>query len=648
MTWTDRSESGQPDRLGLASRFLLPWIAALFFAVVAIWPVLLRLRHPTILGDDVTRLVDLIEMPFREHLFLPFGEHIAPFFQLISWLSWQAIGQDLRLAPLAYCMAAGFSWLLVLGLLGCWLARETGSPTASCASVAMVAQSPLVLEAVWWYSASSFLWAIAGVLAAVLGASWVGRRPVRGLLLVVIGTAIGPAGTTLGLLAAPLAILRGLIEPRVSSWVKAMVVVAALGGLLAYEQFCKLGRIEVIHARVQDLGKLELLAGMGYALSVPGRLLWPAAVGVPASWAAAPLPAWIGWGAGILAILGTTALLVWPRSRWDRRLVLVGAAMIYLTYALIYPSRVSMLKMGRWTEKQLLYEYAGRYHVLPLLGVTAIVAAILAARPLIRRCDTRRGLAAIAGALAGLMMLAIQHGEARRWHWMLGQPGQKKTLAVLHHLGKLARDEGITRAQLLRIIDPAYRSWNQSLLLDCPAAFPLMKLVVHAPGRVARPLTDQEARDRLKARLTETERLAIGAEACVSLNPAQLEPGARTLAVARRVAIDHARELEPGRYRSERLPAGIRFEFDQVADARYLVLPGLSADQDVVVVWCDDEGRWRSGQSVRWLQSPPGGSPAVIDLERLIHLRQGPLPRIAIHFTRPGEIALAGPPRLLR
>ena len=478
---------------------------------MTILPLIRRLRSPTILGDDVTRIVDLAKFPFREHLFLPFAEHIAPLFQLVSSVTWELIGHDVRLAPIGFSAASVLSWALVLVLLGFWLERETGSRTTSLIAVALAAHSPLVLETAWWYSASSFLWAIAGILVAILGATFLPRRPAAALAMIGLGSALGLAGTTLGILAAPLAILRTLLEPRASLRLKVLVIVVAVGGVITYRQVCKVGGVTVFHTDPRSaLPSVDLAGGLGYALSVPGRLLWPSLMGIPVTRMIGSLPAWFCFGAGGLALGVTATLALWPRAWWNRRLVFVGAAMIYCPYALTYSARTVMLKEGRWTEPQFLYQFAARYHALPLLGLVTIIAAVLAAWPLVRRCDARRGLPALLAALVGLVTMLVQSGEASHWNWMLRQPDQRVTLSVLHHLGELASAEGVTRSQLMRIFDPVYRDWNGSVMNDRPYAFHLMNLAVQATEQVERPLPDDQARARLLAWLTPVERIALG------------------------------------------------------------------------------------------------------------------------------------------
>lgn len=241
--------------------------------------------------------------------------------------------------------------------------------------------------------------------------------------------------------------------------------------------------------------------------------------------------------------------------------------------------------------------------------------------------------------------MAAQARETSRWGWMLDQPDQRATLAAVHHVGELAHAHGISRPQLERVFDPVYRSWNGSLVNDCPRAFHLMNLAVQAAKTVDRPIADEKARAILLAQLAPVERIALGAGTCASLVAARA-PQAQTLSIARRVATHDVNEFKPGSFKRDRLPGYIEYEFGPAAGARYLVLPGLTASEDVIVVMTDDAAHWRSGQNVRWLKSPR--TDATIDLKRLIHWSGDAPTRIRVKFTSPGEIALAGPPRLLR
>jgi hypothetical protein len=622
--------------------------AYLIFALVTLLPVLRRIRHPTLHGDDLVRLINLIEHPLRELIFWPYNEHIAFFFDLISWGCWQLIGHDLRLAPLGYSIAAVVPWALSLVLLGRWLARESGSPTASLVAVAIVAQSPLAVETAWWYSASSFAWAVVFILLALLAAGAVAQRPIRSLILVGLSTALGPAATSLGHLAMPLAILRGLMAPKASRRAKWSLTIVALAGEMAYMLACHFGGTGVFATARRNNGQMaDPLAGLYYALTVPGRLLWPSALGVPASWSATTLPPWLSCGAGILTLASLALLALWPRARWNRRLVLLGAAMIYLGYGLTYSARAGLVTGGRWTETQLIYRYATRYHVLPLIGMAAVLAAVLAAWRPIRRCDRRHALPALAGTVVGMMMLAIQHREVDSWSWLLNYSDQRATFAALDRVGRVAKEEGITRAQLIRIVAPALRPWNAPLLTDDPALFSLMKLVA-APEHVARARTDGEARNLLLARLTHAERAALGAGACASLNSVQPGADARMVSVGRCFELQHIREDQPGRYRSNLVPGAVKFAFDHTTQARFLVFPGLNTDQDLIIFLRDSRGRWRMGEPIRWLDSPRPDGPAVVDLEGIMNWSGEPVSEIAIQLTRTGEISLDAPPRMLR
>jgi hypothetical protein len=619
------------------------------FILITGWPVLRRMSRPTILTDDIIRLVNLVEHPLRELLFRPFNEHIAFLFEFVSWFTWQMVGHDLRLAPLGFTIASVLPWIAVLVLFGHWLFRETGSRTASLVAVAVAAQSPLAMDTAWWYSASSFSWAIAGILLALLGASEVRSRPWRATALVFLGTMLAPAGTSLGHLAMPLAALRGLVDSRISYQRKLLVILAAAGGATGYFGATYLGSSGAILARLDRRPYIDPRAGLNYAMSVPGRVLLPSLAGLPATWCVNTLPLWLGWLTAVILLISLTCLALWPRAPWRRRTVILGAAMIYLGYGLIYSARACMVTQFGWTEAQLIYLYAARYHVLPLLGSTTVLAALVAAWGPVRRSDRRLAAPAIIGSVVGLVALCAQFGEARNAYltFLLNQPDQRATLAALHDLGRVARKHGITRDQLLRIIAPAMRPWNQSVMTDCPAAFPMMKLV-DAPRNVSHPLSDDDARGVLLRRLTEADRLALGMGACASMIPPNETRVSETLSIARPWKLDRVRRRGSGLFQSEQAPGLMVFEFEPTSKARFLVLPGLRADQELDINCRDVQGRWRPARFFRWMPSSRSGHDAVIDLARLIQQWDEPVTQVAVQFTQPGEIALDGPPRLMR
>ena len=637
----------QPAPANQAKAAVVGWACRVLFLAVTLLPVIRRLAHPTILGDDITRIVDLVKYPFREHLFLPFAEHIAPLFQLVSWVTWELIGHDVRLAPLGYSAASVLSWVLVLVLLGWWLFRETRSRTATLVAVALAAQSPLVLETSWWYSASSFLWAIAGILLAILGATFLSRRTTTGLLLVALGSALGLAGTTLGILAGPLAITRTALEPQ---------------GVALEEgrgRPRRGGRRRHLSPGLQGGGRdgLSHRPALGAAGRRPvGRALLCAHGARAGTLAVAP-------GRAHFPHDRTPRGMALPRGRGSR-LDLDRGAGVLAQGAVEPPARLGRGSDDLWMLYINIFSAGGHAEAGPVdrapvplpvrfaisCAATSGVsfnhrrpAGIVASAPPPGR---PAGVPALVAAVVGLVTMFVQEKETSFWNWMLTQPDQQVTLAAVHHVGDLARDAGISRSQLMRVFDPVHRPWNGSVKSDRPYAFHLMNLAVQAPMEIEPALPDDVARARLLAALDLTERIALGSGTCGFRTPEHMVPPAQTLAVGRRVGTRNVSEPEPGTFRPRNWPAYLEYEFDSAPDARYLVFPGLAADQDVVISFGEPSGQWHQGQNARWLKA--SRADAAIDLERLIHRPRGPVSRIRLQFTRPGELALEGSPRLLR
>ncbi len=486
------------------------------------------------------------------------------------------------------------------------------------------------------------------ILIALVGARGLTRHPRRSMVMVGLGTMIGPAFSSLGHLAMPLAIVRIVMNHDATTRVRRHAVVVAILGEVLYLLVCSLSGADIVAtAQLPSRRLTDIVPGLYYALTVPARLLLPSILGAPASSCASPLPAGLTWGAAILFMATATFLALWPRGRWNRGLVLTGAVTIYLGYLATFYARAFLVRSGRWTEAEFIYRFAPRYHVLPLLGLAGVAAPFLAAIRPVRWADARRGLPALAGLAVGLAAWAVQRQECDTWSWILHQPDQPPTLAALDRVGRVAREEGITRRQLSRVVAPAGRGWNMSLLPVRRAWFHPMKLV-EAPEFVTHPLTDAEARGLLFARLTRSERLAIGAGICASWSPGRPGPDARVMATARCLELKDVRESSAGVFRSDARPGYLKFEFDHHSQASFLVLPGLKASDELMIFLRDAEGNWRPGQSVRWLPTVVDEAGAVIDLASVIHWWGEPITQISIQLLKPGEITLAGMPRLLR
>ena len=635
---------GSPSKVPLQC---MKWCILALFVAVACVPVARRMLRPSLMSDDLIRIINLIDVPLSQLLFRPFNEHVAPGIEVVSWITWQAIGQDIRLAPLGFCIASAVPWILLLGIVAFWLGRETCSPTATLVSLALIAQSCLALEIVCWYSASTFTWAILGVMLGVLGSGTMPTQPRIGLALTAAGSFLAPSFSLLGVLAAPLAVLTVVLNGSTTSRQKIRVLATATSALGAYLVICYFagsGAVQVI-ARANNGGMRPLLA-IRYALEAAGQILWPSLLVRP-SILLRMVPEAVAVVMGAVA-LAATAGLAWRTQFPNRRkLVLVGAAMIYMGYALVYAGRAGFVERGDWDRSELLYFEGSRYHTLPLFGMGAVLAAVLASNSWIRKLDRFALLPALFGTGVGLLALFINRPETQIpvFQRMLVSPDQIPTLKALHHVGELAKNDGITRDQLKHLISPVVRNW----LFGRP--FEISALINQAPQTVLAPMPDAEALNHLMTHLSLEEQLSIQIGACVSLNPPEPDANAHYVATSSLVKIQGLSEISPGHYQRQEWPAFLEYTLDTTSNCRFLALSNLASDHNLQISWTTEPGKWSPGQKICWIGSKnPENSdaPALIDLRRLVNWPASPVTRIRITFTHNRQIARILEPQLLR
>ena len=85
--------------------------------------------------------------------------------------------------------------------------------------------------------------------------------------------------------------------------------------------------------------------------------------------------------------------------------------------------------------------------------------------------------------------------------------------------------------------------------------------------------------------------LGFGVRCVCSPETRTSRSGVECIAVGRRIDLNEVHELSPGKNRAIRNPGSIKFAFHPTARARYLVLPGLKADQEICINSRSTKGR---------------------------------------------------------
>ncbi len=215
---TIRDRFGRANRPDHGQNQKTVYVALLFafYLAVCLAPHVRRLSDPSLFSHDVVRIAELQTVPLRTLMVRPFNEHIAPIFEVISWGTWQIAGRQLSHAPTAFTASSLLPFCLCLVSLGILVRRELRSLTTALAAVAAFSLSAVHIEAAWWYSASSFSWALLAMLLAwvcVLNSldNRAGAPPTNPIGWWIGGALFAmaaPACSAIGLLAGPVVALR--------------------------------------------------------------------------------------------------------------------------------------------------------------------------------------------------------------------------------------------------------------------------------------------------------------------------------------------------------------------------------------------------------------------------------------------------------
>ena len=614
---------------------------SLFVAYLAtlVGPRSLRLGHPSLFYDDIERIRWLQEgHGFVEYLFLRFNEHVAPAFQVVTRVAWDLAGHRLENVTTALTVASFVPFLLCLFLIYRIVVRETGSRTTALAATSAFNVLWVYDEVVYWYSASSFTWALAATLAAWLGTiSAIESRRRAAWLRVAGATALAPAFSAIGLLAGPVAAARVLVGAGRRSRRAAGVPLAGTAAFLAIRAL--VARHETSRSVASHAASLFDPEVWMRVARAPFEVLAPALVGMyrtpthpgvlgPLNVHELPAAAVLVLSVAVLLC----AVLAGVRRPGHAGLIACGLVLIVGGYALPYSKPFGDSYV--W-----LLSVEG-YHLFPASGLILALSPALSG-PL-RRFDARwtRSLAvATVASLALLATHAALPGRARQYHF----PDQPGVLAAIDRLGVFCRARGVPRAQALRVLDPITRlSWchrGQNPLKMLGAA-------IAVPDR-----SDRDARAVLVSNVPPEDREPLfgGADVSAHIRDVGPEDLGDVVAVGRPAGNFRVQEFGDGLIAAPGWVSYLEYAWPgdvPRAPAARLCLPGESAGVGIEVWWTDDDGRWSEGRSIRWRTDLRRGDWSV-PLARVPHLEPGRVRRLRVIFRKPA-IAVLEPPRLLR
>jgi hypothetical protein len=593
----------------------------LIFGLAVLEPLRMRARGPSIYADDVVRIAQVRTMPLSQMVVRPFNEHLAPLFELETAAVWSLCGDRLTRTPLAFTMASLLPFLLCEIALFGLLWRETASWTAALAGLAVFGVTWLPIETAWWYSASSFAWSLLGVLIAWFA---ILRPNRRGLTLAIVASLAAPAFSMIGILAGPIAVLRGAIGASQREGGKRSLVATLLPfmGTAGFLLFAALfGHRSALAGSVRR--NVHVWDAIGPVLRAPVTVLIPALAGVKDLDQAVPHLAAIA----LCIVLATGLLVLAARRKSSAGLVLGGMGLIGLGYGLTYAARAGNDNLM----------HVQRYHLFPQAGLALIVGAVVAT--VAGRAERRPIVGLAIAALIALTLLATHREELKGRARHLRFNGQESTLAAMQRLERICESHSIDRGHALASLDPIRKQWfdfdlNALTMIDVPNS-----------SGAAPP---EDIRAAVLASLSRDEREALwGGMDVTALVSRPAVSGDEPCVLLGR--LDHSYRVPPP---PSDLPDGLSFlEFRaNLRDIpgqrpRTLRLDGLPSNGAVEVWWKGHEARWDEARSFRLEPTAidRAGDHVSIPLDALPHWDEADVESLRIRFHGPGRLGMIAP-----
>ena len=567
-----------------------------------------RLTKPTILGDDVIRLVDARTLPLMKQLFRPFSEHVAPGFELATAAIVRPLENHLNLMPVAFTFFALGSWLLFLAVTAGWVRQITGSSDIAAMTVAFTGVSSACLEVPWWFSAATYslsaaaifavLWAIAFTFQTEMvnrDSKWKSQL----VIAVVIGSLTGASMSfsALGLMAVIIGSIAAMIQTGFSksSFIK---IGAILSGLGAYMWACQFLGGDLIDAAAKNNRHMtDIIRGLMYAASVPGGVTFPLFLGVDARW----LTTHFQWLSGLFMSL-IVVIAIWAGYRlncYSRMVMWLILSLLIAPYLVIYPTRAGLVSDGRWGEPDFLYFWTSRYHLFAIVGL-ALFGSSLIKKALVRipRTYIRQFLT------VGICVIAaiLQSRNTIHWSWMMDQPDQAGTLSALMKLQAVVDNLNVPDSQLLRIFPPVRRGWNASVLELRPDAFPLVRLISERVDD-DRPETqgDELVSERIYQAIGQENWLILRSGRLLNLDSVKSPQNGQEIIIKADI-LEKAEQEGPSRWKILDYGGYLEFSIPDFKNTESVILESVKADGPIAFQWTMNSESWDDRRSA-WFET---------------------------------------------